>query len=73
MEHKIKFDHAYMEPQGNFLRLHVNGPTNEAYALCDAVNSSSKTYQFVAKPFNEKRSVSANAYCWVLCEKSQKQ
>lgn len=74
MEHKIKFDRAEMElgPLGNFLRLHILHETGPACALCDEISANGKVYQLTAKPYNEHRSLSANAYCWVLCEKIAK-
>ena len=57
------------EREGLFLCLKIL-PSYEsaAYRLLDMLNGE-KSFTAACKPFRERRSLSANAYCWVLCEK----
>lgn len=57
------------EREGLFLCLKIL-PSYEsaAYRLLDMLNGE-KPFTAACKPFRERRSLSANAYCWVLCEK----
>ena len=57
------------EREGLFLCLKIL-PAYEAaaYRLLDMLNGE-KPFTAACKPFREHRSLSANAYCWVLCEK----
>lgn len=57
------------EREGLFLCLKIL-PSYEsaAYRLLDMLNGE-KPFTAACKPFRERRSLSANAYCWALCEK----
>ena len=44
-----------------------------AYKLITYLIEQTKDKQFELKEFKEKRSLNANAYCWVLCDKIAKE